>query len=363
MLRAGAMNNRSEEQKIRVLVVDDSVLMSRQISNILTNAGGIEVVGRAKDGSEALSMVSDLNPDVVTLDVEMPNMNGITALKHIMIKHATPAVMISALTTDGARTTFDAFKYGAFDVVAKPSRREDVDLAVQKAEIVAKVKRAAGISRDRLRYIRIANSFTTVRRTGFGSPDATTRFFVLGAGTGGHYTLLRIVPSLPERFPGVVVSVIQMAARYVELFASFLGAHSQIPIVSAVTGRTVERGVCYISSSQDRLTLGTDPAGRLTFQKVGLQGNSVTGEESAVDAMFKSAAGVAGTRAVGVVLSGVGRDGGEGLMEIKKNGGLTVVQEINNCTDPAMPLAALEKGTVGRILPDFAMADFFAKLA
>jgi two-component system, chemotaxis family, protein-glutamate methylesterase/glutaminase len=357
------MDNRVGEQKIRVLVVDDSVLMSRQISNILANAGGIEVVGRAKDGREALSMVDDLKPDVVTLDVEMPTMNGITALKHIMIKHATPAVMISALTTEGARATFDAFKFGAFDVVAKPSRREDVDLAVQKAEIVAKVKRAAGVSRDRLRYIRIANSFHSSRKTGLGSPDDKTHFFVLGSGTGGHYTLLRILPALPENFPGVVVSVIQMAARYLELFVSFLSVHSQIPVVAGLAGKTVEKGVCYLCSSDQCLSLGDNGAGQLVFRGTVSPQDPPAGSEGAVDTMFRAVAALAGSMTVGVVLSGVGRDGGAGLMEIKRHGGMTVVQEINNCTDPTMPLAALEKGTVERILPDYQMGPFFTRLA
>ncbi|MBI5570259.1 MAG: chemotaxis protein CheB [Desulfomonile tiedjei] len=338
--------------------------MSRQISNILTNAGGIEVVGRAKDGREALSMVNDLKPDVVTLDVEMPTMNGITALKHIMIKQATPAVMISALTTEGARATFDAFKFGAFDVVAKPSRREDVDLAVQKAEIVAKVKRAAGVSRERLRYIRIANSFHSSRKRGLGSPDDTTHFFVLGSGTGGHYTLLRILPALPENFSGVVVAVIQMAARYLELFVSFLGVHSQIPVVAGLAGKTVEKGVCYICSAEHCLSLGTNGAGQLFFRGATPSPTDPSaGNEGAVDVMFKTVAAAAGSRTVGVILSGVGRDGGAGLMEIKKHGGITVVQEINNCTDPTMPLAALEKGTVERILPDYQMANYFTRLA
>ncbi len=141
--------NGKVNSKIRVLVVDDSTLMSRQITSILNDDRKIEVVGRARDGLEALAMVGSLKPDVVTLDVEMPRMNGITALKHIMVKHCVPTVMISALTTEGARATFDALKYGAIDVIAKPSRREDESLDAQKADIIAKVHRAAAIRTGR----------------------------------------------------------------------------------------------------------------------------------------------------------------------------------------------------------------------
>ncbi len=150
------MTQQRGNSKIRVLVVDDSALMSRQITAILQNDEKLQVVGWAKDGLEALNMVRSLRPDVVTMDVEMPRMNGITALKHIMVKHPVPTVMISALTVEGARTTFDALKYGAIDVIAKPSRREDVSLDAQQAEIVAKVKRAAAIRTGRSRYMRIS---------------------------------------------------------------------------------------------------------------------------------------------------------------------------------------------------------------
>lgn len=351
------------ERKIRVLVVDDSVLMSRQISSILASAGGIEVVGRAKDGVEAVAMVKELMPDVVTLDVEMPRMNGITALKHIMIRHAVPAVMISALTTEGARATFDSFKYGAVDVVAKPSRREDVDLAVQKAEIVAKVRRAAAISPSRLRYIRIASVNSGMPREGLGNPDDATRFIVVGTGVGGNYTLLKVVPPLPESFSSVLIAVIQLPSRYLDLFVSFLQAHCRIPVRAANKETVVEKGVCYVTSGQEALILSEKAAGRLVLTPVGSRPNSGPDEQGLIDEVFRSVARLVGPRAVGVVMSGAGRDGAEGLEEIRKQGGLTVVQEINNCTDPSMPLAALEKGFVERILPDYHMADFLIKVS
>lgn len=351
-----------ENKKIRVLVVDDSVLMSRQISNILASAGGIEVVGRAKDGLEALTMVSELKPDVVTMDVEMPRMNGITALKHLMVRSAVPVIMISALTTDGARTTFDAFKYGAIDVVAKPSRRDDTNLEVQKADIIAKVKRAARVSPGRLRYIRVNAVGTEQVPKPLGPPDSSTRFVVLGAGTGGHYALLRVLPGLPPGFQGVIIIVILMARRYLDPFVVFLASHCSVPVNVAADGMVVEKGVAYICSGHEGLILQSDAQGRVAFKKTATQEESALGKEGSINLMFRSVARVAGPQGVGVVMSGPGRDGAEGLAEIRRNGGINVVQEINNCMDPSMPLAALEKGFVERILPDYHMADFFANL-
>ncbi len=361
-MKAGSMKKARENRKIRVLVVDDSVLMSRQISNILTSAGGIEVVGRAKDGVEALTMVKELKPDVVTMDVEMPKMNGITALKHIMVKHAVPTIMISALTTEGARTTFDAFKYGAIDVVAKPSRRDDSNMEVQKADIVAKVKRAARVSPGRLRYLRVSNVRREHAEQGHGAPDPSTRFIVMGAGTGGHYALLRVLPGLPADFKGVIITVILMARRYLDPFVTFLASHCAIPLRVAAHGVPVEKGVAYICSGHEGLILQKGTGERLEFKRTATEEEATMGIEGSINLMFKSVASFAGPQGVGVVMSGPGRDGAEGLAEIRRNGGINVVQEINNCMDTSMPLAALEKGFVERILPDYHMADFFANL-
>jgi two-component system, chemotaxis family, protein-glutamate methylesterase/glutaminase len=290
-------------------------------------------------------------------------MNGITALKHIMVRNAVPIIMISALTTDGARTTFDAFKYGAIDVVAKPSRREDTSLEVQKADIVAKVRRAARVSPGRLRYVRVSNIFGDLPEQGRGGPNESTRFIALGMGTGGHYALLRVLPVMPADFQGVLITVILMARRYLDPFSTFLAAHCSIPLKVASQGTPIEKGVCYICSGHEGLVLETSENGAPWFKQTASDQEATVGIEGSVNLMFKSVAKVAGTRAVGVVMSGPGRDGADGLAEIRRQGGISVVQEINNCMDASMPLAALEKGFVERILPDYHMADFFANLA
>ncbi len=347
-----------DPEKIRVLVVDDSALMSRQITSILQEDPSIEVVGRAKDGIEALAMVTELNPDVVTLDVEMPRMNGITALKHIMVKHATPTLMISALTKEGARTTFDALRYGAIDVIAKPSRREDENLDAQKADIVAKVRRAAAIRSGRSKYIRMTATQVT-EKTSKGDPDSSTRFIGVGAGTGGYYGLLRIIPTLNKDFSDIIIATILVASRYTDPFVAYLDAHSAVPVRNAKDVGQLRRGACYISSGDDCMHVCVNGDGYLKF---GFIDEAKTGFPGPINMMLGSLAEVAGSQAVGIIMTGAGGDGAQGLAEIRKRGGRAVVQDINNCMDPSMPLAALEKGSVEKVIPDYLMAEFIMNL-
>jgi two-component system chemotaxis response regulator CheB len=351
LLRTGNMGNNGNE-KIRVLVVDDSALMSRQISSILNEDSSLEVVGRARDGLEALTMVKELKPDVVTMDVEMPRMNGITALKHIMVKHAVPTVMISALTKEGARTTFDALKYGAIDVIAKPSRREDENLDAQKADIISKVRRAAAIRTGRSRYIRMPENVPIGEKVSKGLPDPGTRFIGVGAGTGGYYGLLRIIPGLSQEFSDVLIAVVLVAARYVEPFVTYLEAHSVIPVKSVSGPFVPEKGTCYVSSG-DNLLGFEDSHGAL-----GVSIKEKTNSPNPINHLFSSLAGMLNNRAMGVVMTGAGEDGAEGLVSVRTSGGVTVVQDVNNCIDPSMPIAALAKGSVDKILPDYMIADY-----
>ncbi|MBI5249467.1 MAG: chemotaxis protein CheB [Desulfomonile tiedjei] len=341
--------------KIRVLVVDDSALMSRQITSILGEDSSIEVVGRAKDGLEALTMVKELQPDVVTMDVEMPRMNGITALKHIMVKHSVPTVMISALTKEGAKTTFDALKFGAIDVIAKPSRREDENLEAQKTDIISKVKRAAAIRTGRSRYIRMSASLARDEKISKGLPDSNTRFIAIGAGTGGYYGLLRIIPGLPAEFSDVLIAVILVASKYVEPFVSYLDAHSVIP-VRTVSGPFIpERGACYVCSGDYLLGMEN------SHGALGVSAVQRTESEASINHFFNSLAETLSSRAIGVVMTGAGEDGAEGLASVRSAGGAAVVQDINNCMDPSMPIAALEKGTLAKVLPDYMMVDYLTK--
>jgi two-component system, chemotaxis family, protein-glutamate methylesterase/glutaminase len=351
------MTGTKENSRIRVLVADDSALMGRQIVEILRADEEIVVIGLAKDGMEAVEMVGALKPDVVTLDVEMPRMNGITALKHIMIRYAVPTVMISALTKEGARTSFDALRYGAIDIVAKPSRRDDGNLEKQKSDIIAKVKRAAEIRSGRVRYMKTAVPPTRDKKAG-EKFDAETRLIGVGAGTGGYYSLLRLIPALPAEFRDILIAMLLVPARYVDPFVAYLDEHSQVPVRTIRQATPLRKGVCHVCAGQEGAELARDLFGDLLIKPCPAPASHRGG---LVDLMLGSFAQL-GRRAVGVVMTGAGRDGALGMRAIRDSGGITVVQDINNAVDPSMPLAVLENGPVEKILPDHRIAEFLGKL-
>jgi len=341
-------------------VVDDSVLMGIQITKIINSDSRLEVVGRAKDGMEALELVAKLKPDVVTMDVEMPRMDGLTALKHIMVRNPVPTVMLSSLTWEGTRATFDALRFGAVDVVAKPSRRETESLEAQALDIVTRVKRAAiiGVAQARYRKKPSINPFLVGGSR--GKPDAATRIIAVGCGNGGYYSLLQIVPNLRQDFQDVLIAVIRVAPRFIEPFVAYLGAHSAVPVKNVTQVGLLEKGTCYVCSCQDGAVLAQDSRGALRFAARS-SGNEARAD-SAINMMLKTTAMFTGRRAVGIVMSGAGSDGAEGLAFVRKSGGMAVVQAPENCMNPSMPNAALMKSPAEKILPDYLIADFLMTL-
>jgi two-component system, chemotaxis family, protein-glutamate methylesterase/glutaminase len=354
------MTSRTGDDKIRVLVVDDSVLMGIQITKILNADPRIEVVARAKDGVEALQMVEKVRPDVVTLDVEMPRMDGITALKHLMVRHPVPVVMLSSLTREGAKATFDALRFGALDVIAKPSRRETDSLEAQSRDIVARVKQAAAVGTNRARYRKKPSHGLAWARIERGPADGSTRFIGLGTGTSGYCALLQVIPNLQRGFQDVLIAVMWVSSRYVEPFVAYLAAHSPVPVKNIREAGTPEKGTCYVASCEDGVQLRRDIRGRFRFEV--RSANAAGYPDSPIDNLFRSLATSAGSRAVGVVMSGAGKDGAEGMVAIRKVGGLGVIQSITTCMNPSMPRAVLMKGTVDKVLPDHLIPDYLMAL-
>jgi two-component system chemotaxis response regulator CheB len=352
----GDMVDYNSDKQIKVLVVDDSALMRKQICSILETDPEIKVVGDAKDGEDALEQLAGVKPDVVTLDVEMPRMNGITALKHIMMKHAVPTVMISALTSEGSKTTFDALRYGAVEVVSKPSRRDTDSLEAQRKDIISKVKRAALIRTGRLKYVRVAGEEAAQRGNDLAPADNDTAVVGLAAGTGGYYSLLRIIPALAPTFTGVVISVMNVRSRYVEPFVTYLQAHSRAP-VQVVKGIAAPRqSSCYVCAAEDLPVIEKANDGSLRLRLEGPSDQPVS--PGPLDRFLMSLSFALVEKSVGILLTGAGKDGSEGLASVREAGGITAVQDINNCADPSMPLAALQKGTVDKVIPDYEMAEF-----
>jgi two-component system chemotaxis response regulator CheB len=273
-----------------------------------------------------------------------------------MVRSPVPTVMLSSLTWEGTRATFDALRFGAMDVVGKPSRRETESLEAQAEDIVTRVKRAAIIGVSQARFRRKPPINDLAMRGARGAPDTTTRIVVMGCGNGGYYSLLQIVPNLRQDFDDVLIAVIRVAPRFIEPFVAYLGAHSAVPVKQARDVEGLEKGTCYICSCHDAAVLTQDAHGKLKFAT--RSSGKETRVDSAIDIMFKTVAMFTGRRSVGIIMSGAGSDGAEGLAFLRKSGGMAVVQEPINCMNPSMPNAALLKSPADKILTSHLIADF-----
>lgn len=344
--------------RTKALVVDDSAFMGMQLAGILSSSDEIEVVGLAKNGLEALEMVKELKPDVVTMDIEMPKMNGITALKHIMVRFHIPTVIISAFATEGARTTFDALRYGAVDAIARPSKMRDRTLDSQSEEIVKRVKRAALIGAGRSSYTRRTRGANKVTRQHHGPPGHETRIIGLCAGIGCYYSLLRITPNMDSGFKDIIIANLDAPATHVRAFIAYLAAHSGIPIEDARDADALQTGVCYMSSTEEHLIVEEGQRGEIMLS---FQPPPPRLEQGPQDRFLTSLAGVATDRAVATLMSSGKLDGVQGADFVRKMGGVCVVQDAHNCMDPTLPEAVHAKTTIDLALPDFLMADFFMR--
>lgn len=358
VLEEEAPADRKEDRKakkdgdtIRVLVVDDSKIISKGISDILSKDSSIEVVDTAADGQEALEKASELNPDVITLDVNMPGMDGLTALKHIMIMKPTPVVMLSAYTQEGANTTFDSLRFGAIDFISKPSSRQDLNLDDQKKVMIEKVKRAAGVKTSSIQHIRLKQN-----KRGETSVDSleNAKFVVaMGAALGGYGALLKILPEIPEDFNAAIIVVQYMPKEVVEPFSKYLSQFSPIVVKSAEDGDLIKGGVCYISSDSDYITVEDGGEGaRLKIHDRPFDFDHPNSFNMLLISLTESF----GDRTLGVVLTGEGVDGFEGAAEIKNVGGRIFAQMPETCLSPDMSKKVIDSGLADKVVSDVRLA-------
>jgi two-component system chemotaxis response regulator CheB len=321
---------------IRVLVVDDSATMRSLISAVLRRDPGIEVVGQAGDPLEAREAIKALNPDVLTLDVEMPNMNGIDFLERIMRLRPMPVVMVSTLTVRGAEVTLEALALGAVDCVAKPSSGG----LEAFEELPAKVRAAAGA---RVRPPRVQPA--AAPRALDHSPEG--RLIALGSSTGGVEALITVLSQFPANCPATVITQ-HMPAAFTRSFAERLNRLSAPQVEEAYDGAPLAPGRVYVAPGGERHTevVGTSQL-RCRVQA----GEPVNGHRPSVDVLFHSVARTLGRRAVGAILTGMGRDGAQGLLAMREAGARTVGQDEASSVVYGMPRAAFEIGAVERQAP------------
>lgn len=325
---------------LRVLIVDDSALMRRMLGDMLASDPDLDVIGYAEDPFVAREKIKQLNPDVLTLDVEMPRMHGLDFLEKIMTLRPMPVVMISSLTTEGAEVTIRALELGAVDFVAKPTNLQH-GLSEQRAEIVAKVKMAG---RARVRSLR--RSEPTPPHEGLAG-RLNGKIVAIGASTGGVEALGQVLGALPKQSPPILISQ-HMPERFVPCFANRLNAACQVTISVARDGEPVEAGHVYVAPGNIHLQLAKSAQGFCCR----LRGDErVSGHCPSVDVLFQSVAKHAGPNAIGLILTGMGADGARGMASMKAMGAYTIGQDEASSLVYGMPRVAFEQGAVDEQLP------------
>jgi len=320
---------------VRVLVVDDSATMRGLITATLQADPEIEVVGQAADPNEARQAIKSLSPDVVTLDIEMPNMDGLAFLEKIMRLRPTPVIMVSTLTQAGADVNLRALEIGAFDCVAKPSSYNQYSFE----QLAEKVK-AAATSRRRPRLFSPAPA---PLKSAF-TPDG--RIVAIGSSTGGVEALIAILQKFPENCPPTIISQ-HMPATFTKSFSERLNKLCAPCVSEAVDGAALKTGQIYLAPGNAHLELGGSSMPHVRLSEA----ERVNGHRPSVDVMFSSVRRCLGGRAVGVILTGLGRDGAEGLLALRQAGADTIGQDEASCVVYGMPKVAFEIGAVAAQLP------------
>ncbi|MEH6404586.1 MAG: chemotaxis response regulator protein-glutamate methylesterase [Sneathiella sp.] len=323
---------------ITVLVVDDSALMRQILTSMLNSDPAITVIGSAPDPMVAREMIKKLNPDVLTLDVEMPKMDGLSFLEKIMSLRPMPVVMVSSLTQTGADVTLQALEMGAVDFVGKPTSDLQAGLHEKQHEIVSKVKIAAKARIQQKTAPTGGTRKPTVARN-FGT---TEKVILIGASTGGVESLTEVITALPANNPAVMVTQ-HMPETFTKSFADRLNKTAQVTVVEAQNNQRVLPGHVYIAPGNQHMELAKSGANYICRLH---SGEPVSGHRPSVDVLFESAAKAAGANAIGVILTGMGKDGARGLLEMKNSGAKTIGQDEASCVVYGMPRAAFELGAV-----------------
>jgi two-component system chemotaxis response regulator CheB len=334
---------------MKVLVVDDSALIRLRVSEILRNAG-FEVF-TAKDGLDALEKVAKFDPDVITLDVNMPNMDGLRMLERLMKEKPKPVIMLSSLTHEGARETIEALRLGALDFIPKPSGgiEEIADELIRKITMVVKVSPNI----IRLQNLRRLKG-EVVRRNW----KANGVCVIVGSSTGGPSALEHVIPRLPEDFPAPVFIVQHMPPNFTKQLADRLNEISEIEVKEAEDNERVRNGVAYIAPGGMHMKL------RRALSVVRIKvfdGLPVNNVKPSVDVTAESVAQVYGGKAVGVILTGMGEDGARGMKRIHDLGGKVIACSEDTCVVFGMPKAAIEIGAVDSIKPLYEIAEEIAR--
>lgn len=348
----------SQPKKFRVLVVEDSTFMRRVLESIFNSDDQLQVVGHATDGREAIALAETLKPDVITMDLNMPHMDGLQATAHIMTTNPRPIVVVSSETREGAAKTLKALELGAIEFVTKPSAGVDLDLQSAKEELIRKVRMAA-----KVKVVRTASRMVTAVQGAGTAPavpaqrvrlpqstpivPAELRFpvVVLAASTGGPATVMRMAPGFTKDFPAAVFLVQHMPAAFTTQYALQLAEFTGVRVKEAEAGEPVQPGTLYICPGGQHLRV--TPTGRIQLDDTT---GRIEGYLPNIDVTMESIAAYAGSMSIAVVLTGMGSDGTRGARAIKSAGGLVLAQDEATSVIFGMPAEAIKAGVVDQVL-------------
>ncbi|AEJ00799.1 response regulator receiver modulated CheB methylesterase [Nitrosomonas sp. Is79A3] len=335
-------------KKIKVLIVDDSALIRKLLSEIIDSQPDMEAIGAAPDPLVAREMIRELNPDVLTLDVEMPKMDGLDFLEKLMRLRPMPVVMVSTLTEKGSDVTFRALELGAVDFVSKPKIDLATGLKEYGNEIANKIRiaKSARLRRHAPMPVTKSVSADAVLPAVSNRIASTEKLIIVGASTGGTEAIKEFLIRMPPDSPGILVTQ-HMPEGFTKSFANRLNSLCKISVVEAQGGERVLPGHAYIAPGHSHLLLKRSGANYMTELN---QGELVSRHRPSVDVLFRSAANCAGKNAIGVILTGMGKDGAAGMMEMRKAGAYNFAQDEASCVVFGMPKEAIAAGGVNDIV-------------
>jgi two-component system chemotaxis response regulator CheB len=334
----------------RVLIIDDSALMRKLLMEIINAEIDLEVVGAAPDAHIAREMIKTLNPDVVTLDVQMPKMDGIEFLEKLMRLRPTPVVMVSSFTEAGSETTLKALELGAVDFIGKPRGDSPSSMEDYSHELCEKLRAASSARLHRKPNLTKPTASNISPATAPRSPEARTfhsgTIIYLGASTGGTEAIKDFLAGIPANCPPILI-VQHMPETFTASFAKRLDSLSAPNVIEAKGGEKIEPGTVYIAPGHSHMIVKKSPVG---LQTELLQTPPVNRHRPAVDVLFDSAALVSGKQAIGVILTGMGKDGAQGLLKMRQAGALTFGQDEHSCVVYGMPKEAFNVGAVQEVV-------------
>ncbi len=334
----------TNDRLIKVLVVDDSAFMRKALSDMIGSDPELTVIATARDGLEAVEKVIALKPDIVTMDVEMPRMDGIEALKQIMAKNPLPVIMVSSLTAEGAKVTLDALELGAIDFIPKNLSELSVNILKIRQHLVDKIKH---IGRKGL-VLRKRQKTTVIEIPQYRG-ERRISIVAIGTSTGGPRALQEIIPALPKDFPVGILIAQHMPPSFTGPFAERLNQLSQITVKEAEAGEPIKPGIVFIAPGGGHMRVKRK---RLLEPVIDIGHDSGEGiYRPSVDALMLSVVEFFPGRSLGVILTGMGNDGMKGMIAIKKGGGRTIAQNEETCVVYGMPRAVVDAGVADKVVP------------